>query len=297
MLSGRILMIVAGAAACAGSAVARDVGPVAPAVIDAVSQPAALGPARRPARDRLAALHVLPPVRPSFELADQPPAETSPQAGRAEAAADAGPVVPVLPPARPDFPGEAAAPTPAAPSPAAADETPAPVSSLFSALFGPQTISPLGSRRPAPAGRARIDALIAEHAKLNDVPESLVHRIVVRESRYDPRAIGRGGAMGLMQIKTGTARALGYQGDAAGLLDAETNVTYAVRYLAGAYRVAGGDHDRAVRHYANGYYYAAKRMGLAGDGAGRRTRTARRGRSAPAGASAVAAAEPTSATR
>ena len=67
--------------------------------------------------------------------------------------------------------------------------------------------------------------------------------------------------MGLMQIKLATARGLGYTGSARGLLDAETNLTYAVKYLAGAYRVAGGNHDRTIMHYARGYYYAAKGKG------------------------------------
>jgi len=31
-----------------------------------------------------------------------------------------------------------------------------------------------------------------------------------------------------------------------------------VKYLAGAYRTANGDHDRAVHYYAAGYYEAAK---------------------------------------
>jgi soluble lytic murein transglycosylase-like protein len=104
--------------------------------------------------------------------------------------------------------------------------------------------------------------MIAAHAQANGVPESLVHRVVVRESRYNPRAIGRGGAMGMMQIKTATARGVGYTGTASGLLDPNTNLTYAVRYLAGAYRVAGGNHDRAVQLYARGYYHAAKRQGV-----------------------------------
>jgi soluble lytic murein transglycosylase-like protein len=65
-----------------------------------------------------------------------------------------------------------------------------------------------------------------------------------------------------MQIKLGTARAMGYQGNAAGLLDPSTNMTYAVKYLAGAYQAAGGNADRAVHYYAAGYYYAAKRKGL-----------------------------------
>jgi soluble lytic murein transglycosylase-like protein len=55
---------------------------------------------------------------------------------------------------------------------------------------------------------------------------------------------------------------MGYTGTAAGLLDADTNMTYAVKYLAGAYRVAGGNSDRAVHYYASGYYYAAKAKGL-----------------------------------
>jgi soluble lytic murein transglycosylase-like protein len=110
--------------------------------------------------------------------------------------------------------------------------------------------------------RARIDALVAKHARANGVPESLVHRVIIRESRYNPRAVGRGGALGLMQIKYATARAMGYRGSPAGLLDADTNMTYAVRYLGGAYKVAGGNPDRAVGYYARGYYYAAKAKGM-----------------------------------
>ena len=41
-------------------------------------------------------------------------------------------------------------------------------------------------------------------------------------------------------------------------------MTYAVKYLANAYRVAGGNESRAVALYAGGYYYAAKRKGMLG---------------------------------
>ena len=94
------------------------------------------------------------------------------------------------------------------------------------------------------------------------MPEALVHRVIVRESRYQPGLVGRGGTIGLMQIKLATARGLGYTGDAAGLRDPDTNLTYGVKYLAGAYRAANGDHDRAVHYFAGGYYYAAKRQRL-----------------------------------
>jgi len=105
-----------------------------------------------------------------------------------------------------------------------------------------------------------LDALIAKHAAANNVPEELVRRVIKRESGGNPRVVSRGN-FGLMQIKLATARGLGYRGTAAGLLDADTNMTYAVKYLAGAYRVAGGNHGRAVHYYAAGYYYAAKRQG------------------------------------
>jgi soluble lytic murein transglycosylase-like protein len=106
-----------------------------------------------------------------------------------------------------------------------------------------------------------LDALIAQHAAANSVPEALVRRVIKRESGGNPRVVSKGN-YGLMQIKLGTARALGYRGTAAGLLDPNTNMTYAVKYLAGAYQAADGNANRAVRYYASGYYYAAKRKGL-----------------------------------
>jgi soluble lytic murein transglycosylase-like protein len=106
---------------------------------------------------------------------------------------------------------------------------------------------------------AQYDALVATHAKANNVPEALVHRMIVRESGYRPTLVSHGN-IGLMQIKLGTARGLGYTGTAEGLRDPDTNLTYAVKYLAGAYRAANGDHHRAMAYYASGYYYVAKRQ-------------------------------------
>ena len=108
--------------------------------------------------------------------------------------------------------------------------------------------------------RAQYESMVATHASANNVPEALVHRVIVRESKYHPHLVGRGGTIGLMQIKLPTARGLGYTGDAAGLRDPNTNLAWGTKYLAGAYRAANGDHSRAVRYYASGYYYAAKRQ-------------------------------------
>jgi soluble lytic murein transglycosylase-like protein len=115
-----------------------------------------------------------------------------------------------------------------------------------------------------PSAYAEGDAyqsMVASHAAAEGVPAELVHRVIMRESRYNPRAV-HAGNYGMMQIKLQTARGLGYTGSAQGLLDPETNLTYAVKYLAGAYRAAGGNQNRAVSYYAGGYYYATKRQRL-----------------------------------
>lgn len=94
-----------------------------------------------------------------------------------------------------------------------------------------------------------------------DVPRTLVQRVVIRESTHRPEA-RNGPYYGLMQILPQTARTMGYTGSAKGLLDADTNLKYAVKYLRGAWLVSGGDEDAAVGWYARGYYYEAKRLGL-----------------------------------
>ena len=113
----------------------------------------------------------------------------------------------------------------------------------------------------SPAVALDLDALVAKHAAANNVPEALVRRVIKIESRGQPHLISMGN-YGLMQIRLGTARAMGYTGDGNGLLDADTNMTYAVRYLAGAYRAADGNADRAVHFYQRGYYYDAKAKGF-----------------------------------
>jgi soluble lytic murein transglycosylase-like protein len=123
------------------------------------------------------------------------------------------------------------------------------------------TLSFVAFSQGASANEGAYSAMVARHAAANGLPASLVHRVIMRESRYNPRAVSKGN-YGMMQIRLGTARAMGYRGDASGLLDPETNMTYAVKYLAGAYRAAGGSHDRAVSNYARGYYYAAKAQGF-----------------------------------
>lgn len=125
------------------------------------------------------------------------------------------------------------------------------------------TAAPHRARHAQSGHVSRFDAAIERLAHAHGVPERLIRRIIMRESRYAPHLVSRGN-YGLMQIKLQTARGMGYDGSAAGLLDGETNLKYAVPYLANAYICAGRDEDRAVQLYAGGYYYIAKRKGLLG---------------------------------
>lgn len=115
------------------------------------------------------------------------------------------------------------------------------------------TYAPTRQQRVVRARNTSLDASIAQHAAANGLPVELVHRVVKRESNYNPRASSKGN-IGLMQIRYQTARGVGYSGSPSGLLDAETNLTYAVKYLAGAYQAAGGNQSRAVALYASGYH-------------------------------------------
>lgn len=144
----------------------------------------------------------------------------------------------------------------------AGDETALPIS----AYAGPTpsgalqaAIVPTGAK--VAARSPELDRLIARYADHYELPVALVRRVVKRESNFNPAARNRI-YWGLMQIRHDTARTMGYRGSAEGLLDAETNLKYAVKYLRGAYLTAGGDPDLAVRFYASGYYYDAKRKGL-----------------------------------
>jgi len=104
-------------------------------------------------------------------------------------------------------------------------------------------------------------ALIEKYAALYDVPVDLVHRVVIRESTHNPAA-RNGPYYGLMQILPQTARGIGYEGTDEGLMDAETNLRWGVKYLRGAWLLSDGDYDTAVSWYARGYYFEAKRRGM-----------------------------------
>lgn len=126
---------------------------------------------------------------------------------------------------------------------------------LFLAACGNKPAEPIARLYPGETPELRV--MINETADAHDVPRSLVHRVIQRESDYRPNA-RNGPYYGLMQILPATARQMGFRGQPSDLLDAQINLTYAVKYLRGAWMVSDGSEPEAVMWYARGYYYEAR---------------------------------------
>lgn len=107
----------------------------------------------------------------------------------------------------------------------------------------------------------KLVALVDREARANGIPVALARAVVRIESNWKPNVTGRAGEVGLMQIKHQTARGVGYRGSRAKLYEPATNIRWGMRYLAGAYRLAGGDTCGTVMRYQGGH--GAKRMSSA----------------------------------
>ncbi len=89
-------------------------------------------------------------------------------------------------------------------------------------------VTACGRPRPREEARAKTQpagatpemmALVRKYAAIHEIPESLLHRVIQRESGYNPAA-RNGPYYGLMQILPQTARTMGHRGPASELLDA-----------------------------------------------------------------------------
>ncbi len=88
----------------------------------------------------------------------------------------------------------------------------------------------VGSERrptPRPPDGWEYDGLIGLTARQNDLPVALVKAVIAAESGFDPEAVSRKGAQGLMQLMPATSAELGVQDP----LRPDENVRGGVRYL------------------------------------------------------------------
>lgn len=108
------------------------------------------------------------------------------------------------------------------------------------------------TRMPDAARAVALKPLIARYASEHGLPYELADAVIRLESRYNAGA-RNGPNMGLTQINVRTAQSLGYKGDADGLLDAETNLRFGLKYLATAYKLAGGDTCGTILRYQFGH--------------------------------------------
>jgi soluble lytic murein transglycosylase-like protein len=95
--------------------------------------------------------------------------------------------------------------------------------------------------------------IVARYASDYGVPAALVDAVIRVESNYSPNMRGNAGEIGLMQIKLGTARMVGYSGPMSGLFDPDTNIKYGTIYLAKAYKLSDGDTCGTILRYNAGH--------------------------------------------
>lgn len=93
-----------------------------------------------------------------------------------------------------------------------------------------------------------VDRLVQQTATRFQVDPHLVHAIIQVESEYDPNAVSRKGAMGLMQLVPATAQRFGVENP----FDPQQNIEGGVNYLRYLLKVFGGNLALSLAAYNAG---------------------------------------------
>jgi len=110
----------------------------------------------------------------------------------------------------------------------------------------------------AGANPTEYDAIIASSAQKYGVSPSLIKAVIQAESGYNPNAVSRKGASGLMQLMPGTARSLKVSNS----FDPKDNVEGGVKYLRFLLDTFRGDVSLALAAYNSGLNKVAKYGGI-----------------------------------
>ncbi len=110
--------------------------------------------------------------------------------------------------------------------------------------------------RPLPLPTPEIKSLVEKTASRFEVDPQLVHAIIEVESEYNPHAVSRKGAMGLMQLMSSTAERYGVTNP----FDPKQNIEAGVSHLKFLLDFFGGDVPLSLAAYNSGTH-AVERFG------------------------------------
>lgn len=114
----------------------------------------------------------------------------------------------------------------------------------------PQPVQAMAQRTymPAEASIKRFAPIIDVASRTHGVDAALVHAVVSAESGYNPGAISKAGARGLMQLMPETAKRYGVHN----IMDPVENIQAGVRYLRDLLLMFNGNTELAIAAYNAG---------------------------------------------
>jgi soluble lytic murein transglycosylase-like protein len=110
----------------------------------------------------------------------------------------------------------------------------------------------------SPDRYSRYNEVIREAATLYQIPEELVRAVIKVESDYDPRAVSRVGAQGLMQLMPETAQRMQVRD----IMDPRENILGGVRYLRVLANMFNGNLQLTLAGYNAGENAVVKHGGI-----------------------------------